>query len=201
MLIFEGQRNSQLFTLYSGWAFRFKTLPDGRRQILNFLLPGDLVGLQHEFGGDADYGVELLTDCALCVFDNKMLFSMYSADPRLGYDITWLAANQESHVDQNLLTAGQRTALERVASLLVQLYRRMEHIGEMQAGSIVFPLTQQHMADALGLSLVHTNKTLKRLGQFNLHKIKEGRLYIKDVSELAKVAQYFEKPPTKLPLL
>lgn len=201
VLIYEGQRHAQLFTLYSGWAFRFKTLPDGRRQILNFLLPGDLMGLQQEFGGDAEHGVELLTDCALCVFKNDTLWSMYSQQPRLGYDITWLAAHQESHMDQNLLTAGQRNALERVAILLVQLYRRMERIGRAHDGSILFPLTQQHIADALGLSLVHTNKTLRRLGELKLHTIAAGRLHITDIGALAKVAQYYDKPPAKLPLL
>lgn len=200
-LIRERQRNSQLFTLYAGWAFRYKTLADGRRQILNFLLPGDLIGLQQEFGGDAAHGVELLTDCALCVFKADSLWHMYRAQPRLGYDITWLAAHEEGHVDDNLLTAGRRNAMERVAMLLLHLYRRLERIGLAENGSIGFPLTQQHIADALGLSLVHTNKTLRRLAQLGLHRFAGGRLFILNPRALARIAEYYDAPPRLLPLL
>lgn len=200
-LIYEGQRNAQLFTVYSGWAFRYKTLPDGRRQILNFLLPGDLTGLQQVFGGDAACGVELLTDCALCVFKDNSLMQLYSVQPRLGYDVTWLAAREGQHVDDNLLTAGQRNALERVAMLLLHLYRRMDRIGQAESGSIVFPLTQQHIADSLGLSLVHTNKTLRRLAQMGLHKVQAGRLHLLNPRALSSVAEYYDTPPRLLPLL
>ena len=200
-LIRENQANSHLYTLYAGWAFRYKTLADGRRQILNFLLPGDLIGLQQEFGEEAAHGVELLTDCALCVFKGDGLWQLYSAHPRLGYDITWLAAQEESHVDDNLLTAGRRNALERVAMLLLHLYRRLERIGQAENGSIAFPLSQQHIADALGLSLVHTNKTLRRLVQLGLHEIVDGRLAILNPHALARVAEYYDTPPRLLPLL
>lgn len=200
-LVHEGQLNAQLFTVYAGWAFRYKTLRDGRRQILNFLLPGDLTGLQQQFGGEADCGVELLTDCALCVFKPQSLMGIYSAQPQLGYDVTWLAAREGNHVDQNLLSAGQRNAMERVAMLLLHLYRRMDRIGQVEDGSILFPLTQQHIADALGLSLVHTNKTLRRLAVLGLHKIKGGRLYVLNPRALASVAEYYDTPPPQLPLL
>lgn len=200
-LIRENKAMGQLYTLYAGWAFRYKTMADGRRQILNFLLPGDLMGLQQEFGGEAEHGVELLTDCALCIFKGDSLWALYRDHARVGYDITWLAAHQESHVDNNLLTAGRRNALERVAMLLLHLYRRMERIGLAEGGSIEFPLTQQHMADALGLSLVHTNKTLRRLSDLGMHEIKGGRLHLKNPSALAGLAEYAETPPRLLPLL
>ncbi len=200
-LIRESEASEQLFTLYAGWAFRYKTLSDGRRQILNFLLPGDLIGLQQEFGGNAAHGVELLTDCALCVFKGDSLWDLYGEQPRLGYDITWLAAREGSDVDDNLLTAGRRNATERIAMLLLHLHRRMERIGQAQGGSIEFPLTQQHIADALGLSLVHTNKTLGRLAKLGLHEIVDGRLFIRNARALANIAEYYDQPPRLLPLL
>ena len=86
--------------------------------------------------------------------------------------------------------------------LLVQLYRRMERIEQVQKdGSMLFPLTQQHIADALGLSLVHTNKTLRRLSQLQLHTLKGGRLTLLDVPKLATLAKYDDHEPAKLPLL
>ena len=123
-LVRENQTNAKLLTLYSGWAFRYKTMSDGRRQILNFLLPGDLVGLQQEFGDVSAHGIEALTDCPLCVFQNDSLWALFREHPRLGYENTWLSAHEEGHVDDNLLTAGRRNATERVAMLVMHLYRR-----------------------------------------------------------------------------
>ena len=200
-LVRENQANARLFTLYSGWAFRYKTLSDGRRQILNFLLPGDLVGLQQEFDGAALHGTEALTDCSLCVFQNDSLWAMFREHPRLGYDITWLAAHEESHVDQNLLTTGRRNATERVAVLLMHLYRRLDRIGLAEDGAVAFPLNQQHIADALGLSLVHTNKTLRRLSALGLHELKNGRLRLLNPRALARIADYYDTPPHLMPLL
>ena len=200
-LVRENQTNAKLFTLYSGWAFRYKTLSDGRRQILNFLLPGDLVGLQQEFGEVSAHGIEALTDCSLCVFQNDSLWALFREHPRLGYDITWLSAHEEGHVDDNLLTAGRRNATERVAMLLMHLYRRLDRIGLVEEGSVGFPLNQQHIADALGLSLVHTNKTLRRLAQLGLHELKNGRLRLLNTRALARIAEYYDTPPRLMPLL
>ncbi len=201
-LVRETEANARLFTLYSGWAFRFKSLSDGRRQILNFLLPGDLVGLQQEFGDASAHGVEAVTDCSVCVFQNDSLWAMFREHPRLGYDITWLAAHEEGHVDDNLLTTGRRNATERVAMLIMHLYRRLDRVGLVEAdGSVAFPLNQQHIADALGLSLVHTNKTLRRLSLLGLHELKNGRLRLLNTRALARIAEYYDTPPRVMPLL
>ena len=201
-VIGEQVPNGKLFTLYAGWAFRYKTLSDGRRQILGFVLPGDLVGLQQEFGDTAAHGVEALTECTLCVFPGEQLWNLFRSDPRLGYDVTWLAARSEGQVDDNLLTTGRRTAAERVAVLLVQLYRRLERLGLVDAdGSVPFPLNQQHMADALGLSLVHTNRTLRQLARLGLQHIAQGRLQLPNPRALERAAEYFDLPPRRVPLL
>lgn len=200
-LIREHQPNGKLYTLYTGWAFRYKTLSDGRRQILNFLLPGDLVGLQQEFGDTAMHGVEAVTPCAFCVFPADGLWSLFRDHGRLGYDVTWLAARGEGMVDDNLLTTGRRNATERVAMLLMHLYRRLDRLGLSENGTVEFPITQQHIADSLGLSLVHTNKTLRRLAQLGLHEIADGRLRIINPRALARIAEYYDAIPRPVPLL
>ena len=200
-LIHEQKPSGKLYTLYAGWAFRYKTLSDGRRQILNFLLPGDLIGLQQEFADNAMHGIEAVTDVSLCVFPRDRLWGLYGQHPSLGYDITWLAAREEGMVDDNLLTAGRRTASERVAMLLMQLYRRLERLGLAQDGSVEFPINQQHIADSLGLSLVHTNKTLRRLRQLGLHEIRNGRLWLLNPKALQRLADYYDIPLRQVPLL
>lgn len=200
-IIPEYKLSTRLFTLYSGWAFRYKSLSDGRRQILNFLAPGDLIGLQEEFADGVTPGVEALTEVNLCVFPRDNLWPLFREYPSLGYDITWLAAREEHWVDDHLVTAGRRNAEERVAMLLMHLYRRGERAGMVQEGSIDFPFTQQHIADALGLSLVHTNKTLRRLRTLGLHRLENGRLWLLDPKALERVADYYERPQRRLPLI
>ena len=206
-IIQEQQPGGKLFTIYSGWAFRYKSLSDGRRQILNFLLPGDLVGLQQEFSDSTLHGVEAVTAVSLCVFPRDGLWSLFREHPELGYDITWLSARGEGVVDDHLLTTGQRNATERVAMLLMHLYRRLERLGLEQkdpdgkGGSIDWPINQQHIADTLGLSLVHTNKTLRRLRHLGLHEIRDGRLRLLNTKALERIADYYDLPRRKVPLL
>ncbi len=206
-VIHEQKPNGKLFTLYSGWAFRYKTLSDGRRQILNFLLPGDFIGLQQEFADGAMHGIEAVTDVALCVFPRDGLWELFRKHPSLGYDVTWLSAREEGFVDDILLTAGRRNATERVAMLLMHLYRRLARIGfdkkdaDGKTAWVDFPINQQHIADNLGLSLVHTNKTLRRLQRLGLHEIRDGRLRLLNTRALERIAEYYDTPPKKVPLL
>lgn len=200
-VIDEYRRSPWIFTLYSGWAFRYKTLSDGRRQILLFLLPGDFIGLQDEFVEGQTHGVEAATDATLCVFERERLWELFHAQPKLGYDITWLAAREEKMLDDNLVTAGRRNAMERVAMLLMHLYRRAERVGMVRDGGVPFPFHQQHIADALGLSLVHTNKTLRRLQGLGLHRIEDGLLRIPEPHALQALGDYFERPLRRVPLI
>jgi CRP-like cAMP-binding protein len=159
----EGTQSEQLYTVLAGWAFRYKMLDDGRRQILNYVLPADIVGLQGAVMRAMEHSVEALTPLTLCVFPRAKLWDLYAHFPSLGFDMTWLAAREEQLIDEHLVSLGRRTALERTAYLLLHLYVRSEEAGLTKNNTIQFPFTQQHLADTLGMSLVHTNKTLKRL--------------------------------------
>ena len=202
-LIHEGQVDAPLFTLLDGWAFRFKTLSDGRRQILNFLLAGDFIGVQQKMGDGAAHGVVTLTDAVFCVFQRDALWVMHREQPTMGFNVTWLTAHEESVVDETLLSVGRRSAEERIATLLVLLYKRAAALqADRGAGGVPFPLTQQHVADALGLSLVHTNKTLRKLERRGLHALVDGRLHLRDVKALVRLADvYGDGKPSLRPLV
>jgi CRP-like cAMP-binding protein len=197
----EGDRSGTLYTLLSGWAFRYRTLSDGRRQIFNFLLPGDFIGLQHQLGQASPHGVEALTDATLCVFPNERLWDIYRTHPGLGFDITWLSAHEELIVDENLLSVGRRSAAERIAMLLIHLYKRAESVGLAGPDGVSFPPNQQHIADALGLSLVHTNKTLKRLQAMGLYTLGNGCLKLTNPVAMARLADYYALPLRARPLI
>lgn len=159
----ERTQSEHLYTVLSGWAFRYKLLDDGRRQILNYAIPADMLGLQGAIMKEMDHSVDSLTPMVLCVFPRSKLWDLYSRFPSLAFDVTWLAAREEQHIDENLVSVGRRSALERLAYLLLHLFVRAEEVGLTQNDSVQFPFTQQHIADSLGMSLVHTNRTVQRL--------------------------------------
>jgi CRP-like cAMP-binding protein len=184
----EGAGTEHLYTVLGGWAFRYKMLDDGRRQILNYALPADLVGLQGTLMREMEHSVEALTPLTLCVFPRIKVWELYSKFPTLAYDITWLAAREEQLIDEHLLSVGRRTALERTAHLLLHLFERAEEVGMTKNAAINFPFTQQHLADTLGMSLVHTNKTLKRLMATQSVCWKDRTFEILDRAALARIA-------------
>jgi CRP-like cAMP-binding protein len=209
-LIHEGQGDTRLYTLLEGWAHRFKTLSDGRRQILNFLLAGDFIGVQQKMSDAAAHGVVAITAARLCVFDRDALWELHRNQPSMGFNVTWLTAHEESLVDDNLLSIGQRSAEERVATALILLYKRAAALRGTAPGDegvegekgVVFPLTQQHLADALGLSLAHTNKTLRKLERRGLYRIDDGWLKLLDPKALARLADlYGDGKPAPRPLV
>ena len=184
----EGASSEHLYTVLKGWAFRYKVLDDGRRQILNYALPADMVGLQGTLMREMQHSVEALTPIILCVFPRAKLWDLYSRLPSLAFDITWLAAREEQLIDEHLVSLGRRTALERTAFLLLHLFSRAEEAGLVKDASIQFPFTQQHVADTLGMSLVHTNKTLKRLFLTKAVRWKDRMFEVLDRAALVKIA-------------
>lgn len=200
-IIYPGQEDAELYTLYAGWAFRYKSLPDGRRQILNVLLPGDLVGLQASLLAAAEHGVEALTDVELCVFPRRRIWDLFVRMPNLAYELAWLGSREEAMVDDNLTSVGQRTASERIAALVISLYRRADALGLVSAGSFAFPLSQQQVADALGLSLVHTSKTWSKLRKAGLFAMAGGRLTLLNPRLTARTAAIYEGRSAPRPLI
>jgi CRP/FNR family transcriptional regulator, anaerobic regulatory protein len=198
----EGATSPHLFTLLSGWAFRYKTLADGRRQILNYVLPGDFIGLQTTMASAMDHGVEALTDVRLCVFSRARLPELFTRRPGLALDITWLAAREERILDDHLLALGRRKSRERIAYLFWHLHRRARDSGLVDKNDgLALPMTQQHLADTLGLSLVTFNKTLQRLRRARMFSLKERRLLILDPQALVEAAAADQDASERRPLI
>jgi CRP/FNR family transcriptional regulator, anaerobic regulatory protein len=189
-LLLQGTNSAHLYTILSGWAIRYKMLADGRRQILNYALPSDFLGLQGTVFDEMQHSVEALTNMVLCVFPRDQIWTLYSRYPSLAFDVTWLAAREEDAVGEHLLSVGRRTALERSAFLLLYLFVRAEQVGLVRGNKIQFPFTQQHIADTLGMSLVHTNKTLKRLASLKAVRWKDRTFEILDRDALVDIAGY-----------
>ncbi|TAG79138.1 MAG: Crp/Fnr family transcriptional regulator [Burkholderiales bacterium] len=202
VIVHEHERAKFIRTIYSGWAFRFKTLSDGRRQVLNFLLPGDIVGLQEQFSDASLHGVEALTSLSTCSFQPNTLWDMFGQHSRLAFGVTWIAAREEALIDENLLSVGRRSATERIGALYLHLYRRMRQLRLVDSqGWFECPITQTHIADALGLSLVHTQRSLRQLKKLGLYTRDNGKLRIENPRALERIAEYYEQPPRQMPLI
>jgi CRP-like cAMP-binding protein len=200
-IVAEGAHSAQLFTLLSGWAYRFKVLGDGRRQILNYCLPGDLVGLQGTVIGVMEHSVEALSPVVLCVFQRDRMNELFRRQPGLAFDVTWLAAREERMLDENLLSVGRRTALERAAYLIAFLHQRAMAVGLGGDRSLLIPITQQHVADTLGLSVVHTNKTLRKLALRGLIRWHDRACEVLDAAGLMQEAGWEGLPEQRRPLI
>ena len=187
-VLIEGARSPQLFTVLSGLGLRYKTLEDGRRQVLNFAMPGDFLGLQAAVDGEMSHSVEATTEMTLCVFKRSEIWSLFKHQPNRAYDITWIAASEEYFLSEALTSLGQRSAIERIAWGLLVIWERARQLRLLENGTLDFPFRQQDLADALGLSLVHTNKTLAKLRERDLVTWADRRLRLHDTRALARLA-------------
>jgi CRP/FNR family transcriptional regulator, anaerobic regulatory protein len=200
-ILMEGSNSPQVFTVLSGMGTRYKTLEDGSRQVINFLFPGDFIGLQAGIMGEMKHSVEASTNTVLCVFNRADLWNMFKAQPARAYDLTWIAAVEEHFLGETLTALGQRTAGQRIAWALLRIHHRLRAVGLERAGVVPLAFRQQDLADALGLSLVHTNKTLMHLRKVGLARWSDGQLEIQDRGKLADYAGSAPEPLEKRPLM
>lgn len=187
-ILLEGSNSPQLYTALHGMGLRYKIGADGNRQVVNFVMPGDFVGLQAGVMKEMGHSVEATTAMTLCVFDRKELWSLFRNNPERGFDLAWLAAVEENFLGDALFTVGRRSASERVAWALLRIFIRLSDLGALQGNSVPLPYRQQDLADALGLSLVHTNKMLARLRDRQMAQWSDGRLSVSSREELADFA-------------
>jgi len=198
----QGTSTTHIYTILEGVGYRQKTLDDGRQQILNFVMPGDLVGLQAALFDEMEHAVETLTAMRLCVFQRGDLYELFRRQPGLAYTVVWHAAREERMLDEHLVSVGRRTARERIAHTVVLLFERAGRLGLVDKGGVMdMPIRQRHLADALGLSVVHTNKTLKRLTGAGLMEWRGTRLRILDDAGLRALARYEAGPEAVQPLI
>ena len=193
----QGRPSESIYTVLKGWGYRYKTLDDGRLQILNFIMPGDLIGLQGAVLDEMGHSIDASSDMVLCVFDRRKLWTLFKEFPSLAYDLTWLASREEQLLDEHLVSLGRRSALERIAHVLLLLHDRAAETGAAPEGTMPYPFSQQQLADTLGLSLVHTNKTLRKLTDRGVMAWRDRSFVLMDRDALCEIAKYdyAEKQP------
>ncbi|WP_162178896.1 Crp/Fnr family transcriptional regulator [Thioclava atlantica] len=163
-------------------------LEDGRRQIEGLIYPGDLCGLPECVLGEGTSYHEALTAMSVSHFDPLDVRQSRAAEQLPGQVLLWLMATESSRLSQWLVSVGQRNAQEGIAWFVHHVWERAGMAGLIQGASAPFPFSQQVVADVLGLSLVHTNKTMRRLRDLGLFRIASGRVEIASISRLRRAA-------------
>lgn len=187
-LIGAGEVGVGLYRITGGWAYRFRHRGKGCRQILDFLLPGEIVGLQAGLLGVIDHSVSSLTALSASALDGRLVADAFYREPELALRLARHAAAEASRADELLTVIGCCDAVERLAFLMVSLYRRQAWSEKIDPRNCPFPLRRQHMADALGLTGAHVNRTLNKLREDGIAVIEGQRLSIRDLPRLAALA-------------
>jgi CRP-like cAMP-binding protein len=189
-VIREGERPSQINFILDGWAHRYKTLEDGRRQIVSFLLPGDLCDLNVFVLRQMDHSVGTITPVRVVDLARETFEAITERHTRIAQALWWAALVNEATHREWVLNVGQRTAIERLAHLLCELFVRLEAVGLTDGASCEMPVTQAELADATGLSTVHVNRTLQELRGLGLIELRGRQLTIPDLAALQRVGLF-----------
>lgn len=189
-IISEGEEPRTVNLLVSGWACRYKMMEDGRRQILAFFVPGDLADLHVYILNAIDHSISAITPVKYARLAPKEFEAISDAHPKLLRALWWESLVTDSIQREWLVSVGQRDALESVAHLACELFLRLKTVGLCEGNRCEFPLTQVDIADALGMTQPHVSRTIKELNKTGVATLRSGRLEVKNLNQLKKLAVF-----------
>ena len=198
-LVHEGQTGHRAYILQTGWAYCYKLLPDGGRQIITFSLPGDFMGLRSILLRTSDHSFATFSDSVVSRISVNNMIAVFNEFPRLGAAILWAVSRDEAMVVEHLVGIGRRSAIERIAHFFLELGHRLQLVGMASETKFECALNQYLLADALGLTAIHVNRVLRQLRERGLITVKEHGVVINDLKGLMKLAGYdsgyLDQPP------
>lgn len=190
-IIQEDEVGGPAYTLFEGWAVRYHRLPRGSRQILDIVLPGDMIGLASALLGTVRHSVQALTPATLCVLSGRTLSDLFAEHPGYAFNIMQTRIEEEQRADVRLSLLGRSNAEQRIGYLMLETFDRLRQRGMVNGGSTCpFPLQRRDIADAAGISRVHVARTLERLREQKLATIQDGVLVLLDRPGLIDLAGY-----------
>lgn len=189
-LIREGDNPDPVFVILEGWACGYKILPDGGRQILAFMLPGDFCDIHIAVLKEMDHSVVTLTRARVATLPRAQMEALVEAKSNITRAFWWSQLVDQGVLRAWIVSMGRRTAQERIAHLMCELYIRMRNIGLASDDQCEMPLTQLVLSDAVGLTPVHVNRVLKKLRLTKVMELSSGSLKIIDPVRLAEIAGF-----------
>lgn len=191
-IITQGRHCGGLWLLAEGFALRYKLLADGRRQVFHVALPGDMLGYPACFFERALYTVVALTPASICPLTFSELARTFEAHPRLALALFRSGAGETAMYSERLAAVGRRGALERVAHFVLEMAFRLRAVGIGDGTAFQMPLTQEQIADVLGLSAPHVNRMLRRLREEGLIDLADSAFRLVDRTGLVELADFDE---------
>ena len=189
-LIVDGDEYRKLCFVRDGYAVRYKLLRNGKRQILNVILPGDIVGVPGSFYERAIYSVSAITDIAMSACALDAYVQLCYRRPQFGLALSWIAIQEATTYAEHIIDVGRRTPIERLSHFLLELHARLRVVGRAEAKSFTLPFSQEVMADVLGMSVPHLNRMMQRLRSEKLIAGSERRVEFVDVGAMQAFAHY-----------
>jgi len=199
-LVLDGYEFCKLCFVKDGFAARYKLLRNGKRQIVNFVLPGDVIGLPGSFLNRAANSVVAVTAMTLQICSLQTYVDLCYRQPKFGLLLGWLAAQEAAYCAEHVIDVGRRAPTERLAHLLLEIHSRLALVGLADTCAFTLPFTQEMMSDALGLSVPHLNRTLGKLRAERLIAVNERHVAFIDLEALQMLAQFQPAEPARVPL-
>lgn len=191
-LIREGDRPGPMFVMLEGWACRYKILPNGGRQIVGYLMPGDNCDLNVGLLAEMDHSIQTVTTALVATIDRTTIDDVMDHHPKVAKALYLAQLVDEGTMRAWITSMGRRSSIERVAHLICELYLRARNIGLTDSSQLDLPLSQLMVADSLGMTPVHLNRVLRELRKSGAMTLKRGSLIIIDPVALIQIAGFDE---------
>lgn len=198
-LIIDGYEYRKLCFVNEGYAMRYKLLRNGKRQILNVVLPGDVVGLPGSFYERAVYSVTAITDLRMLVCPIDAYVQLCYRRPQFGLALSWIAVHEAATYAEHIIDVGRRTPIERLSHFLIELHARMLAVGHAEKNRFALPFSQEVIADVLGLSVPHLNRMMQQLRSEKLIADRKRMIEFLDAAAMQELAHYQPQAPTPIP--
>ncbi len=181
-LYHQGDQHHEFYILRNGWIILTSNTEKGKRQIIRSVLPGDLLGIQPDLHGPAIYSAVAVQDSVICCVPDFL--KICSLQPQLALKLVWTEACETTLTELYMINIAHRDARQKVAFMAFELYQRLKSRGLNNGDTVAFPLTQEDIADTLGLSTIHVNRTLQQLHKEQLLSVHKHQLTILDYKKL-----------------
>lgn len=189
-IVSEGMPPRSVFLVKEGMAIRYRLLPDGGRQIMTFLLPGDLCDAHTFFLREMDHSIATLTPVRIAAISRDSMMDAFAQHPRISAALWWSTMQEEAMLRERIVSLGRRDARARVAYLLCELLWRHAAIGLGGRECFPFPLTQTELGDTLGITPVHVNRILKEYRERGMIALRHKVLHLLDLKGLQEIAGF-----------
>ncbi|MYL24312.1 helix-turn-helix domain-containing protein [Halomonas alkaliantarctica] len=189
----EGKEASEFCTLSTGWAYSYRNLDNGTRQIMEIFLPGDIIGLREFAFNERLDGVTMIEDGTICHFPHRRMLELFRDSLTLTTVMFAISSRQQALLCERLVTLARRTARQRLAHFLHEMYIRLRQTMPEHGPSFRLPLSQQQLGDLLGMTPVHVSRSLSALSEEKIIFRNHHTINIPDLEVLAREANFNDR--------